>query len=460
MEALLATQIEEPAAGSAGSVGIGGLALSIGGTPIAEFSPAPQVILRKGDGPPLVPGADWQRLDPGVYRLRIETGANVIAEQMVHIEAGEVTDLDVPLAAQPTPGMAATVSMAHIRINGDGRVAPSESLGWLAGSLATLVAIAASKATQGNSYMAEALGLDTEWPGTGEGVQFVIADESGSAEAGSGQMPDLLPTARLWRMFKANSEIHAEMRKGMSPEVLTTCRLPAPTGGHWFQLLTPDAGAAGFKVATFVAPLHRSLVFCHLVAAGRVELLQFELPVARWEAESASDFYPSQIVNRALVEAEVVQRALLRGEDPLAIAALDAMLALDWSEPFTSWAVAARLLERDDSDAAALLDRMVTSGAIDRLGASVEAAVIHGVRAERRGNSGIARAYFEAAASDARVPVVGRLLYTLVTAMARHEIKGAVPIWLRAKALQSVDHPLWTFRRADDKRGDQIPAAE
>lgn len=430
----------------------GGFTLTIAGQAISAMRPAPTVDLRRENGEQVPSGADWQQLDPGIYRLHVESAVGVVTETMVSVEAGTVVIVDLVMASVATTGMLAVAEAADIPVCADGRILPSEDLGWLTGSLATTVAIKASKAAQGATDRMAELGLDIDWPDGGEGVQFVIADE-----AGNGNVSTELPHARLWRMFKTNGGIHAAMHRGLPAGVLTTARLPAPKGGYWFQLQAPDMGTAGFKVATLVAPGHRSLVIRHLVAVGRVELLQFALPLKMPDA--TVDWSAIQGITSALVEAEAIQHALMRGIDPLAIAAVDVMLAGAWTEPLTGWAVAARLLERSDAGAVTLLDRLVSGGAIDRLGATTEAAIIHGMRAERTGNHDAAKAHFDAAVAAERVPVVYRLMKILVEAMERHAIKGEVPRWLRAKARQAVDHPLWTLRRADDRLDEEVPDA-
>ena len=422
----------------------GELAVSLAGQPLTCVRPAPIVSLWQEGGVPMPVGKSPCIVAPGVYRLRVETAAGAAAESMVVIEAGQTAKIDLSPLSETTPGLAAAMSLCKKPVD-HGRIMPSESLGWLTGgSLATMVSIAVGQAAQGFRGELAALNIDDDWPA--DGVQIVIADES--SRDGIVSPRSLLPCARLWRMFLTNDGIYQQMRQGSPTDVLMSARLSATAGGYWLQLLAPDKGPNGFKMATLVRPGHRTLVLRHMSAAGSVALLQFNIPVEsgdyKWDAR--------QRVTGGLVEAEAVQRALLRGCDPVAIPGISGLVGGNWFEPFTSWAVAARLLDRDDDAAVALLAKLVDSGVIDGVEGAVEAAIIHGVRAQRAGDTANAVENFRAAVALQRVPIIDRLLEPLVTGMARNGLEGEVPDWIREKARQVVDHPLWTLRRPDDKR--------
>jgi hypothetical protein len=392
-------------------------------------------------------------LKPGVYRVRLELPDGSADEQMAGIEAGESDELRFRLPERRGGALTAALAVANKPPPREGLIQPSEPLGWLAGaSLVTVASIAWGQAVQHFVGDLAQLGLGDGWQEDGRpGVQIVIANDEASD---TGQRLALTPKVYLWRMFETNRGDHRRLLAANPAVPISSARFPVEPAGYWVELEDADGRRrSGFKLATAVLPGHATLVVRHPVAAGRVEVLQFAVPLA-----ASHDFESRRYLTNGLVHAEALQRARLHGRDPLSDPTVAGLARGDWFEPFSALLVAAALLDRSVAEEAArtMLETLFTR--LKALDAPLaDLSILMGAVAERAGDPVSARMHFATALALRQAPVVDKLLDAFARGLDAHGFTGEVRDWVAEKTRQAVSNPLWTLRREDDINARQPP---
>ena len=390
---------------------------------------------------------------PGIYRARLELPDGSAEEQLATIEAGEGDELQFRLPERPGGALAAALATVSKPPPYEGLIVPSEALGPLAGgSLVTVAAVAWGQAVQHYAGELAQLGLGYGWQEDGRlGVQIVIAnDEPGE----TGTLLALTPKVRLWRMFGTNRGERRRLCAANPAVPLSSARILAGPGGYWVELGEADRRrGSGFKLATAVLPGHATLVVRHLVAAGRVEVFQFAVPLA-----ASHDGESRHYFTNGLVQAEALQRARLHCRDPLSDPTVAGLARGDWFEPFSALLVAAALLDRSVAEEAA---RTVLETLVTRLTALdpplADLPILKGAVAERVGDPVSARGHFAAALALRQAPVVDKLLDAFARGLDAYGFAGEERDWIAEKTRQAVGHPLWMLRREDDIKTRRPP---
>lgn len=429
----------------------GRLRLRLGGMALSQVRPAVRVSVRKESGEcvaDLVTG-DELSLASGAYRVRLDLpgGESSETEVLLTPDDDEVSDLAMPDTA--TAALARTLMAARKPLPVGGFAVPSEAMGPLAStSVATLGAIAIVQAANGGSGGLTNLGIGRTWMDTAGaiGVEAMIADEREAIDPHETHAP----RARLWRTHSHDPmPFVGELRPSNAPAI-ESCGIVVEAGAWWLQLRDQNRQRrAGFKLATQVLPGHVTLVIRHQLASGRVNLHQYA--VQRDAPDRLS-------IQRSLVTAEAFQRARAAGRDVVVDPAVRSLASGEWFEAFSAMVAASALLERGDAGAA--LFEQVLQQLLAHDIRSVDVKVLQAAQASRQGQDDLAAALLRDALGLGQAPIVDALLERFDHEIRRLALGDSESTrWIARKLAQTVNHPLWTLRREDDRRPSAEPDA-
>lgn len=429
----------------------GRLRLRLGGMALSQVRPPVRVSVRKESGECVADlvTVDELTLPAGAFRVRLDLpgGESSETEVLLTPDDDEVADLAMPDTA--TAALARTLMAARKPLPAGGFAVPSEAMGPLAStSVATMGAIAIVQAANGGSGGLTGLGIGRTWMDTpgAIGVEAMIADEREAIDPNETHAP----RARLWRTHSHDPlPFVGELRPSNAPAI-ESCGIVVEAGAWWLQLRDQNRQRrAGFKLATQVLPGHVTLVIRHQLASGRVNLHQYAVQ------RDAPERLPIQ---RSLVTAEAFQRARAAGRDVVVDPAVRSLASGEWFEPFSAMVAASALLERGDAGAA--LFEQVLQQLVARDIRSVDVKVLLAAQASRQGHDDRAAALLRDALGLGQAPIVDALLERFDAGIRRLDLGDSETTrWIARKLEQTVNHPLWTLRREDDRRPSAEPDA-
>jgi hypothetical protein len=387
-------------------------------------------------------------LGQGLYRVRLDLPGGLWTETPLLIRSGDNEALDVPLPDATTDALRQILAAGGKSAPVDGFAEPSKLLGKLvAPTAATVAAIAVVQSVQNYQGSLSSLQLGQRWAtGADIGIEMLIVDERSSANLAEATKQHV----RLWWMRVTNSAPVAGALVQRNPAVpIASTSLVVGIGGLWLQLRDVDRGRrAGLKLATHVFPEHVTLVIRNPSSSGPVPLLQFAV---------RRDPPNRNALQLGVVQGEAVQRARAAGRDPMADPAVLALLEGKWFEPISALVAGAALLERGDEAKGMFAELLERLGEHHIQGPDV--AVLRAARATHDSQHNQAAQFIRDALEMQQVPIVRSLLERLDSEVNRIGDTGEAAKWVEQKLSETIDHPLWTLRREDDKRRSGKPDA-
>jgi Caspase domain len=195
--------------------------------------------------------ADARRLSEGFYRARLISPEGDVAEELVHLEAGDQRTVTVVAPVPDGPVLDRLIDRADFRRDADGTVWPSEAVGpsaWL--RLSTVLALGASASVErerGYGFRLRSIGFPdlAGMPPATSGIEVVVGSD------------DETWAARQTIAFDAEAPAHAQP-VGAEPAIGALVHLCAP-GSHIVTLRDRDAAGA-MQLALDVLPGRLTLV--------------------------------------------------------------------------------------------------------------------------------------------------------------------------------------------------------
>ena len=432
---VLAAENVAPELDAANDTGI--LRVRVAGRLLQEVRPSLRVTVRRESGETVtdpLEGSDMP-LGQGAYRVRLESPAGLSMETATWVMPGEVEQVDFELPHSASEAMMPTMrEWYESKSSADFSTTPDRLHLLAAPSLATVELLEAARDIGSGENCIEA---SRERSASGVEVWFVNAAECG-VETSAG-ISDILVRGRLASMDGASVVKHFAAAYQMQVPIASAV-VDASPGLFWLhvgELL--DARCTSIRLATQVFHGHLTVVIHQRTGVDGMAVLQVAMPLT-------ADRPPGS--ERALVEAEALQRAIARRRDPLVDPPLRALVRGDWFEPFSGLVAASALLERGE-DAREMFDRLLGILAL-RPVHGPDLSVLLAAQAALEGDDLRADGLVRDVLDSGRTPLVAALLDRLHAETMRLDLRGEHVDRVSRKRDAMLGESLWTQCRSLD----------
>lgn len=411
------------------------LCIRVAGRLLEDVRPSLRVAVRRESGETVADPLEGSAMSlrQGSYRVRLELPSGQSMEAAAWVMPDQVEQVDFELPHPASAALMPTMHEWYESESSDGTATTHDMSHLLATpSLATLEMLeAAREMGSGENRIKSSRELSAS------GVEAWVVDDAGRGVEISARRASALVRGRLAAMGDA-SYVKPFAAVYQMEVPIASANVDAAPGLYWLHIgEVVGARYTGIRLATQVFHAHVTFVIHQRTGVDGMAVLQVAMPRTAGRPPGSE---------RALVEAEALQRALARRRDPLVDPPLHALVRGAWFEPFSGLLAASALLERGE-DARDMFDRLLAILA-QRPVQGPDLSVLLAAQAVLKGDGLRAGGLVRDALDSGRIPLVAALLDRLHAETMRLGLRGEHVERVARERHALLGESLWTQCRS------------